>query len=129
MPVMMLGMLEWVLKNLPELLVLTVSCRALGQMWYKIASGGTFLQQHAFFSDASSEGPSTATTPAPQASSAQPTPALDDYDSDDEERDPNDVAPIASAAPIAKATSRDPYAILDDDEYADDYVDSDDDSD
>ncbi|KAK7693977.1 hypothetical protein QCA50_003552 [Cerrena zonata] len=87
----------------------------LGHMWYAMASGGTFLQQKASMDKAPSVASSTTATPAPEPEQLLGYP----NDDSDEEQDPNDVAPMASAAPVTKAMARDPYEALNDDD--DDY--------
>lgn len=84
-------------------------------MWYFMASGGTFLQQKASMDKAPSVASSTTATPAPEPEQILGYPD----DDSDEEQDPNDVAPMASAAPVTKAMARDPYEALNDDD--DDY--------
>ena len=95
-------------------------------MWYAMASRGTFLQQKAAIINVTlvATSPTLSPTPGPMPNQS----ILGYADDSDEEQDPNDVAPIQSAAPIVKEKAKDPYEALEDDDDDDD-GDSDSDSD
>ena len=104
-----------------------LSSRTVGQMWYAMASRGTFLQQKAAIINVSLVATSPTLSPTPGLGPSQSI--LGYADDSDEEQDPNDVAPIQSAAPIVKEKAKDPYEALEDDDDDDDGGDSDSDSD
>lgn len=81
-----------------------------------MASGGTFLQQKVAIDRA--PPPAVSLIPA-HALGGDPQLGSADVDSD-EEQDPNDVAPMTSAAPVTKAMARDPYEALEDEDYDED---------